>query len=411
MNSKTVRLEARQDCPLVSTETVTKRLIEILVTAPELPRTAARLPLNLALVIDRSGSMADSKLEYVKQAACHVLDCLQERDQVCIFAFDHEVMPVAESSTVSAHQRTELKARINALRVGGNTNLFDGWLYGVNEVATHPMPHGIQRCLLLTDGQANHGETRQEELERHARELRLRGISTSTFGVGSDFNQFLLEGMATHGGGHYYYIEHPTVIPALFQQELGELLAVTARRAALKLTAPSGTSLTLLGDIPHDALGRTVIVPLGDLFTGSQRILCLEALTPTGKSGTMVFTIELTYLGETDEGVTVMTDATFTYASENAAKTAPRDWPLRQRAAELRVATAETRALRMAEEGKYAEASAMLLKVVNHYADRLGPERVTELRALAAKIERSEVSIMESKVLHDIAYKRRYTRQ
>ena len=410
MRNETVRLEVRQDCPLVSTETVTKRLIEITVTAPDAPPTEGRLPLNLALVIDRSGSMAGAKLEYVKQAACHVLDCLLERDQVSIFAFDHEVTRVTECTTVAPNQRAGLKARIQALREGGNTNLFDGWLFGVNEVATHPMPHGIQRCLLLTDGQANQGETRLPELERHARELRMRGVSTSTFGVGSDFNQFLLEGMATNGGGHYYFIEHPTVIPTLFKQELGELLAIVARRAALKITAPAGTSLALLGDIPHDALGREVIVPLGDLFSGSQRMLVLEALTPTGKSGAVNFTVELTYLGQSEEGVSVTADALFTYASEKAAKSAPRNRPLRKRAAELRVATAETRALRMADEGNHSEAATTLLKMVDHYADLLEPERLTELRARAAKLERSEFSVMEHKALHSEAYKRRYSR-
>lgn len=410
MDTEAVRLEVRQDCPLVSAETVTKRLIEIVVTAPDVPRTSERLPLNLSLVIDRSGSMAGTKLDYVKQAACHVLDCLQARDQVSIFAFDQEVIRVADSSPVSTHQRARLKADVNALSEGGNTNLFDGWLYGVNEIATHPMVNGVQRCLLLTDGQANHGETRPEELERHARELRMRGISTSTFGVGSDFNQFLLEGMATNGGGHYYYIEHPNVIPSLFQQELGELLAVTARRVALKITAPAGTSLNLLGDIPHDSLGRAMSVPIGDLFAGSQRVLCLEALTPPDKAGVISFTIELTYLEQNEESVTVTSEALFTYVSERAAKDAPRDWSLRKRAAELRVVTAETRALRMSDEGKFQEAARSLLKVVNHYADRLEPQRVTELRTLAVQLERRQVSVMQSKVHHDRAYKVRYSR-
>ena len=410
MSTKTVRLEVRQDCPLVSAESVSKRLLEIVVTTPDAPRSAERLPLNLALVIDRSGSMAGSKLEYVKQATCHLLDCLQERDQVSLFAFDQEVLKIAESTPVSASSRAALKARVNALSVGGNTNLFDGWLYGVNEVATHSMAHGIQRCLLLTDGLANHGETRQEMLEHHARELRLRGVSTSTFGVGSDFNQYLLEGMATNGGGHYYFIEHPNAIPALFRQELGELLTVVARRATLKVAAPPGTALTLLGDIPHDGLGRAVIVPLGDLFAGSERVLCLEALTPTGKSGPTTFAVELSYMDQEEKSVAETVDVSFTYASESAAKSAPRDWALRQRAAELRVATAEARALRLAEEGEYEEAASSLLKVVEHNATLLEPKRVTELRQLAATLKGRQLSVIESKSRHEASYKRRYSR-
>ncbi len=411
MSTETVQLEVRQDCQLVCIETVNKRLIEITISASDVPYTSERIPLNLAVVIDRSGSMCGSKLEYLKQAACYVLDCLQERDQISIFAFDHEVKCISECTTISAKARAELKARIKALQAGGNTNLFDGWLHGVNEVAIHPMPQGIQRCLLLTDGQANHGEIRQVELERHAGELRMRGVATSTFGVAPDFNQFLLEGMATNGGGHYYFIEHPSAIPTLFQQELGELLTVNARRTVLKITAPSGASLNLLGDIPHDQLGREIIVPLGDLFAGSERVICFETLLPSDKTGTANYGIDLSYFGTTEVASNVSADAIFTYASEAVVNTAPQDWPMRTRAVELEVATVEARALRMAEDGRSEEAAASLVATIDCNVDFMLYSRVTDLRELASKLELNELSVMESKSRHDIAYKRRYSRE
>lgn len=410
MNTDAVRLEVGQDCSVLSAETVNKRLIEVTVTAPDAGRAAARLPLNLALIIDRSGSMSGQKLEFVKQAACHVLDCLTERDQVAIVTFDNEVEVVSATTTITPQQRNLLKARICALHTGGSTNLFDGWLNGVHEVATHLIPTGINRALLLTDGCANQGETRREVLEHHAREMRLRGVSTSTFGVSPDYNEFLLEGIATNGGGNYHFIEHPNDIPRLFQQELGELQAITARQATLKFTFPVGTALNLLGDLPHETLGRAVTVSLGDLFAGSKRILYAEVLTPTGKAGTLTFTVELSYLDQSQTVRTETAAVTFTYDSESAAKAAPRDWPLRRRTAELRVATAEARALRMAEEGKYQEAAESLLKVVSHYAQLLEPGRVTELQALAQTIRNQQLSNMERKSRHDIAYKKRYTR-
>ncbi len=410
MNTDAVRLEVSQDCSLISAETVTKRLMEVSVTAPDAVRSIDRLPLNLALIIDRSGSMSGQKLEFVKQAACHVLKCLTERDQVAIIAFDHEVEIIFATTPVTAQQQAILTARICALQTRGSTNLFDGWLYGVNEVATHLMPHGINRALLLTDGCANHGETNREILEHHAREMRIRGVSTSTFGVAPDYNEFLLEGIATHGGGNYHFIEHPSSIPLLFQQELGELQSIVARQTTLKFTIPAGTALNLLGDLPHETLGRTVTIPLGDLFAGSKRVLCAEVLTPTGKTGTLTFNADLSYMDQSQTVQTERAAVTFTYASERAAKSAPRDWPVRRRAAELRVVTAETRALRMAEEGKYQEAAESLLKVVTHYAKLLAPERVAELQALAQTIRNRQLSNMERKVRHDSAYRMRHSR-
>ena len=171
-----------------------------------------------------------------------------------------------------------------------------------------------------------------------------------------------------------------------------------------------GTSLTLLGDIPHEALGREVLVPLGDLFAGSERILCLEALIPSSKKGTAHFGIELTYQGQTEEGVTVNADAIFTYAGETEVMAARHDLLLRNRAVELHVATVEARALRMAEDGRSTEAAKTLLFAIDCCMNSLESERVTELRDLADKLEQSELSVMESKTRHDISYKRRYSR-
>lgn len=330
----------------------------------------------------------------------------QERDQVSVFAFDTQVQKVAECAAVSNAGRAAIKKRITELQHGGGTDLFGGWLAGVNELATHPMPAGIQWCLILTDGQANHGETRFEVLQHHAKELRARAVSTSTFGVGSDFNQYLLEGMAAHGGGHYYFIEEPTSIAGLFQQEFGELLTVTARGLPLTVTAPAGIRLGLLGDVAHESSGPSIVIPVGDLFSGSEHLFCLEANLPIGGQGSATFPIEVAYRTTSGDTLTRNTRASFTYDSEIASKSAPRDQMLRRRAADLYATTAEARALRMADE-----AAAMLLKTADHYADRLDPQRAAELRTRAERIRAAELSPHQVKEAHMIAYNRRYTRK
>ena len=240
----------------MAVEVSSQRTIEWIAVAPDVARRDSRAPLNLALILDRSGSMQGDKLRYVQQAACHVLDMLDERDRIAVVAYDDQVTLLAPSQPISEHTRGELKRKINELRPGGWTDLSGGWLEGCREVADRLTAEGIHRALLLTDGLANRGITDIEELTHHARELRRRGVATSTFGVGLDFNEQLLEALAEQGGGHFYYIERPDQIPDVFRRELGELLTVVAREAFLSITIPSGVAVELLGDLPHERPAR-----------------------------------------------------------------------------------------------------------------------------------------------------------
>src|SRR5262245_34986505 len=229
MPTNNLTLSAECDRRLVAVEVSSQRTVEWIVAAPDVSRHTSRAPLNLALILDRSGSMQGDKLRYVQQAACHVLDLLDERDRVAVVAYDDQVNLIAASAPITAQSRESLKRQINELRPGGWTDLAGGWLTGCREVADHLAPQGLSRALLLTDGLANRGITDIEELTHHARELRKRGVATSTFGVGLDFNENLLESLAEQGGGHFYYIDRPDRIPDVFRGELGELLTVVAR--------------------------------------------------------------------------------------------------------------------------------------------------------------------------------------
>ena len=215
-------------------------------------------------------------------------DMLDERDRIAVVAYDDQVTLLAPSQPISEHTRGELKRKINELRPGGWTDLSGGWLEGCREVADRLTAEGIHRALLLTDGLANRGITDIEELTHHARELRRRGVATSTFGVGLDFNEQLLEALAEQGGGHFYYIERPDQIPDVFRRELGELLTVVAREAFLSITIPSGVAVELLGDLPHERTGERLRIFLGDLCAGERRALYTKVLTPPDAPGTSV---------------------------------------------------------------------------------------------------------------------------
>src|SRR5205085_8409082 len=111
-------------------EVSSQRTVEWLVGAPDLPPRSDRASLNLALILDRSGSMHGDKLRYVQQAACHVLDLLDLRDRVAVVAYDDQIAVVSRSERIGEQMRGELKRAINELRPGGWTDLSGGWLEG-----------------------------------------------------------------------------------------------------------------------------------------------------------------------------------------------------------------------------------------------------------------------------------------
>ena len=243
--------------------------------------TRLRLPVNLSLILDRSGSMDGDKLQFVKRAVAHTLRHLTPSDRVSIIAYDNEVDVVAPSFSVTPEATQAVLADVETIWAGGKTNLSLGWFTGCDQIADHIGSGVINRAMVLTDGLANEGLTDVEMLVNQARELRVRGITTSTFGVGYDFNQFLLQRIADAGGGHFYFIDDPEVIPAFFHGELDEMLSTVAKDIVLEVGVPKGASIEPLNGVPRElAENRRVRVLLGDAFSGQTREVVLRVELP-----------------------------------------------------------------------------------------------------------------------------------
>jgi Ca-activated chloride channel family protein len=150
-----------------------------------------------------------------------------------------------------------------------NTNLFGGWLAGAEAIGDDARGR-VKRVFLLTDGLANEGMTDHEEILHHVRELAVRGVATTTFGVGADFDEHLVARMAEAGDGHFYFIERPEQIPDFLHSELGELLTVVARQVRLSIVTAGPAQVYNLNDLPLD----NGAFRLGDMSEGGVIDLC-----------------------------------------------------------------------------------------------------------------------------------------
>ncbi len=242
--------------PAVAADGATTLDLLLTISTPEPSedkQSRPRPPLNLALVIDRSGSMSGRKLSNARKAACFLAGELTARDRLAIVAFDDEVQVVVPSTAVADPQL--FIAAINTIHSGGSTALFDGWLAGATQVANHLDPAGLNRVLLLSDGQANQGLTNQKEIAAKVAGLTARGISTSSFGLGDGFDEDLMGSIASAGDGTLAFIESPAQLADLYASELQGLAGTLGKRVSIGIRPKNGVELLdLLNDL--EATGR-----------------------------------------------------------------------------------------------------------------------------------------------------------
>ena len=255
-----------------------------------------RPPVNLALVLDRSGSMEDKgKLEYLKLAARTVVDALGADDLLAVVEYDDYVTVMWPSAPVEA--RGIIKRQIANLFPRGATDLVGGMMAGAKEVRAHLDGEAINRVLLLSDGLANRGVTDPWEVAGLVREARKKGVRISTLGLGLEYNEDLMQAIAESGGGHYYFVEHPNQMAGIFQRELTSLFSTTARDVDFRFEAgPAVDRLEVYGFVSETA-GGTTRVELEDFYAGEVRSVLLRFEARHGEVGNLPLgTLEFSYL-------------------------------------------------------------------------------------------------------------------
>jgi Ca-activated chloride channel family protein len=351
------------------------------IVAPQAPPKAGREPLHASLVLDRSGSMGGQKIVLARDAARLALQALRPADRFSLVAYDDEITTVVESTKATAEARRNAIAKLARIDARGSTNLHGGWKAGCDQLAAHLGAQQVGRCLLLTDGQANVSIQDPVELAALAGAARqTTRVATSTFGVGEDFDERLLRGMADASGGRFYYIERPEQIPDLLTSELGELLQVVARDVRLWLRLPMGVEAAPLNALTAATVGGDLGICLGDLVSGQQLDVVVELKFPKGHAGDTV-AVEFG-MAEWEGALVAPRQAIgWSYAADRAHKAQPREVIVDREVARLYAARARADALELNRAGKYKEARAVLEKTARRIDAYAGGD--AELKAIA----------------------------
>lgn len=364
------------------------------------PTHQRRRPLNLALVIDRSGSMAGQNLKQAILAAKRVVDDLDENDLLSVVIYDDAVETLISPTHVT--DKAHLKGQLDRIRAGGLTNLSGGWLRGMELVQQGSTPDMINRVLLLTDGQANVGVTDIKVLTKTAAQKAEAGISTTALGFGQSFNEDLLIGMARAAGGNFYFIQSIDDAAEVFGIELQTLKAVAAQNLTVTLEPAAGVEIRDVLSLHRrqDAPGTAWTLELGDVYEDEDKLLGLQLTLPALTAGThsllkVSYRAEVVHDGnlETLRGDWDVQAAAAPLEAEHGAG----DLGVTLDLARLRIARAKERAVELSDQGQAAEAVAVLrdlagqlrtasldehfeiaeeLEQLEHYASRISARRL-----------------------------------
>ncbi len=265
-----------------------------------------RTPLNLAVVIDRSGSMDEkNKLTYVKKAVENIIDNLDEGDYVSLVAYNDEVTVLQKTTQVES--RYLLKEKVNKLNAAGFTNLSGGMLEGFDQVSRSYKKGYVNRVLLLSDGLANRGITDRFKLAEKVRDINKEGgIVISTFGVGNDFNEDLMTDLAEYGKGNYYYIRDAEQIPDIFAHELSGVRMLVAQNTKVTVRFPDNyLSLNRVFGYPYEVHGDEVTIDFKDVFSEQNKTVLLKFNVIRPVSSRLEFDCELRYNDVTNNFLTM----------------------------------------------------------------------------------------------------------
>ncbi|MEC7518497.1 MAG: VWA domain-containing protein [Myxococcota bacterium] len=347
---------------------------------------ARRPPINLALVMDTSGSMDGAPIGDARAAALDLLEIMRPQDRLSVVVFHSETEVLLPSTQLEGADLSELRREIGRMEARGTTDLAGGLRAGLEELVGHYEPEGINRLVLLSDGVPNDA-TSVLPLAQAAGE---RGIRITALGLGLDYDETLLGHIAQRSGGRFHFVEASEQVAGVFRDEVLRFERLLARNLTLELRPGPGVRIAGVVGQPMQAGGGAVRVALGDVSEGESRDVIVRLQADPRREGAVVelmdavltFDDALVDAGRLERRVFLGARAT----GDTAQMESGRDEEVERAAARMLAAVQTVEAIERAREGDIAQARAILDRAerqAQQYAhDEAVREQVGSMRVL-----------------------------
>jgi len=391
-----ITLRVELDRAVLPADTNDRAIVKVAIDGSRLARAEARSPVNLCIVLDRSGSMNGEKLARAKNAAIEALNHLGLGDVFSLVIFDDRIETLIPATRIAGNTDYIAK-RISQITSRGNTALYAGVSQGASEIRKNiDNSRYAHRIILLSDGQANTGPSTPDDLARLGVALMKEGISVTTVGLGLNYDEDLMARLALKSDGNTYFAENARDLARIFDAELGDVLNIVARRAVVTIEFPAGVRPIRFVGREGSIHGQNAELTLNQIYGGQEKFALIEVETPRERSGAER---EIARAQVTFEDAIANKPATLNAASrarfsdDKTAVLQSGNQRLQAEYADNRFAEAREKSIALADAGQPAEAAAALQTEVarmQEYAVFNGNAAVSQLAAgnsaIAAKI-------------------------
>jgi Ca-activated chloride channel family protein len=242
------------------------------VDVPAGARARVRAPVDLALVIDTSGSMEGAKIQAARASARTIVQRLADGDVLGVDTFSDHARTLVPPMVLTPETRARALSAIAELGTGGSTNMFEGLELAEMHVAQAPNDHPVRRVVMISDGQANVGPSSPQALGELAQRSLGLGAQVTSLGVGLDYDERTLDAIAERTSGRIFHVGDPREMTATLEQEVDMLARTVADQAVLEVVPAPGVMLAgVEGARVESADGGAVRIPLGALYAGQHR--------------------------------------------------------------------------------------------------------------------------------------------
>lgn len=265
-------------------------------------KATARAPVNLALVIDRSGSMKGNRLRNAIQGALAAVERLHDGDVVSVVTFDARTSVLVPPTTIDSSSRSRVRSDIQGITLGGDTCISCGIEDGLAQLER--TVGRVNRMIVLSDGDATAGIRDIPGFRSMAQRARDRGAAITTIGVDVDYNERIMTAIAADSNGRHYFVENESALERVFESEAESLTTTLASATEAEIELAPGVELVRVFDRTFRRVGNKVVVPLGSFTGGDVKTILVKVKVPSDQEGIQtVANVDLTYkdhIGNTD---------------------------------------------------------------------------------------------------------------
>lgn len=278
-----VALSVAMSNPILKSDEKQTAFLKVGLNGFKMPVTSRRVPVNVALVLDKSGSMNGRKIAEAKQAAIQAVRRLNADDIVSVVVYDSTVEVLVPSTKLT--DKDAVCRKISQVQPGGRTALFAGVSKAAAELRKFIDRERVNRIVLLSDGMANVGPSAPSELGSLGASLKKENISVTAMGLGLDYNEDLMVNLASNSGGNHVFIEDETQIAALFNKEFNTVLSVVAQEVSITIEVAKGVRPVRVFGNQAEINGQKVVATLTQLYSEQEKFLVLEVDVPASPEG------------------------------------------------------------------------------------------------------------------------------